>query len=145
MCDATALRQKIIKQDKRHRRRKKTLWALVILLIIFVKLFAVDFVIVQGNSMVPTLQEGQILVLLKSAYWKSSPQNGDIVVVQHGTEKYIKRIVACPGDIPPGESEVLPDGRYYIMGDNRDVSVDSRSFGSITEDLILGRIILLCD
>ena len=142
MDEITALRKRIVRQDMCRRRRRKAMWAFLILAIAFVKLFAVDFVVVQGTSMEPTLREGQILVLQKSAYWIDDPQNGDIVVVQHGTEKYIKRIVACPGEVPPGEDEILQEGRYYIMGDNRAVSVDSRSFGAISKDLILGRIII---
>ena len=136
------LKKRIVKQDIYRRRRRKAIWAFFVLAIVFIKLFAVDVVVVQGTSMEPTLREGQFLVLLKSAYWIDEPQNGDIVVVQHGTEKYIKRIVACPGEIPPGEDEILQEGRYYIMGDNMDVSVDSRSFGAISKDLILGCIII---
>lgn len=135
------LRKKIIKKEARQHKMKLTLTGLLLIFLIFTKLFVLDIVVVSGRSMEPTLTEGQALLLLKSAYWFAAPQDGDIIVVQHGTERYIKRIVACPGEIPPEEKEALPENQYYIMGDNREVSVDSRSFGAVSEELIIGRII----
>lgn len=142
MTRADMLRRKIIKHEKQHKLKRTTIIIISFFLVVFLKLFVVDIIVVQGSSMEPTLYEGQIHILLKCEYWQKKPQNGDVVVVQHGTEKYIKRIVACPGEIPPGEDEILPEGRYYIMGDNRPVSIDSRSFGAVSEELILGRVLL---
>lgn len=135
------LREHIVGKERRRHRRNVILTGFLMLVLLFAKLFAMDIVVVSGSSMEPTLTDGQVLILLKSAYWISEPKTDDIVVVQHGTEQYIKRIAACPGEVPPDEEDPLPENRYYILGDNRDVSIDSRSFGSIPKNLIIGRIL----
>lgn len=137
---AALLRRQMIKRWICRHRWKMIVVSISIIFLIILKLFVIDIVVVSGNSMEPALTDGQILIVYKAAYWVESPQNGDIVVVQHGTEQYIKRIAACPGEIPPGEKDTLPNGRYYILGDNQSVSIDSRSFGSVSEELIIGRI-----
>ena len=137
----TTMRKKMIQKQARNRRRKIGAAVLGIMLLFLGKWFVMDLIVVNGKSMEPTLVDGQVLLLYKAAYWNAKPQTGDIVVVQHGLDQYIKRIGACPGEIPPGETNQLPEGRYYILGDNPNVSVDSRDFGSISENLIIGKIL----
>ncbi|MCB8947523.1 MAG: nickel-type superoxide dismutase maturation protease [Ardenticatenaceae bacterium] len=89
---------------------------------------------VNGRSMHPTIPEGSLLLLDTAAYQRTSPQVGDIVLAQHPFQpqnKMVKRITA-----------VTEDGRYFLQGDNPDplASTDSRSFGPVRADQILGQI-----
>ena len=123
---------------------------------------------IYGTSMVPTLEDGQIVVSVKS----SSFEPGDIVAFYHGNKLLIKRFIAGPADWVDidadgnvsvngtvldepyiaekayGETNItlpyqVPDKRYFLMGDNRDVSVDSRNtaVGCVSDEQIVGRVI----
>lgn len=89
---------------------------------------------VNGRSMHPTLPERTTVLLDTAAYRHASPQIGDIVLAQHPFQpnnKMIKRITA-----------VSEDGRFFLRGDNPDATEtsDSRSFGAVRPDQILGKI-----
>lgn len=120
-----------------------------------------------GSSMTPTLQEGQIVVSVKA----NQMEPGDIVAFYYGNKVLVKRYIAGPGtwvDIREDgtvllNGEVLdepylaekhfgicdlelpyqvPEGTYFLMGDERETSVDSRhsSVGCISADQIVGKI-----
>ena len=120
-----------------------------------------------GASMTPTLQEGQIVVSVKV----NDMEPGDIVAFYYGNKVLVKRYIAGPGtwvDIREDgtvllDGEVLdepyltkksfgtcdlelpyqvPEGSYFLMGDERETSVDSRhsSVGCISADQIVGKI-----
>lgn len=120
-----------------------------------------------GSSMTPTLQEGQIVVSVKA----NKMEPGDIVAFYYGNKVLVKRYIAGPGtwvDIQEDgtvllDGEVLdepylvekafgicdlelpyqvPEGNYFLMGDQRGTSVDSRhsSVGCISMDQIVGKI-----
>lgn len=93
--------------------------------------------------MVPTYLDGQFTIVAKCAYWFDEPQNGDIVILRHGSDNYIKRITACPGERPADSASgsEVPEGYYFVEGDNRPVSIDSRSFGPIPKEVIIGKVI----
>lgn len=123
---------------------------------------------VYGSSMAPTLHNGEILVSVKTKDFSS----GDIIAFYHGNKLLIKRYIAGSADYVNidedgavsvngtlldepylaekayGEADIefpyqVPDQRYFVMGDNRSVSIDSRSsiVGCIAGDQIVGKVI----
>jgi signal peptidase I len=122
-----------------------------------------------GHSMTPTLTEGQFVVSVKG----SSFQQGDLVSFYIGNNLLVKRVIALPGDWvdikadgtvlingveleEPYISEKafglcdlelpyqVPESKYFLMGDDRDISKDSRSsvIGCVARDQIVGKIVL---
>ncbi|MGB0385748.1 MAG: nickel-type superoxide dismutase maturation protease [Ardenticatenaceae bacterium] len=87
---------------------------------------------VTNNSMLPLLKPGDEMLVDPRAYRGKSPTPGDIVIAQHPnqTDLQIVKRVASVGE----------DGRCVLIGDNRRFSSDSRSFGAVDCDLILGRV-----
>lgn len=123
---------------------------------------------IYGSSMNPTLVEGQIVLSVKDG----SPETGDIVAFYYGNKVLIKRYIAGPGSwveiledgtvVVDGEAldepyltekaygvcdlefpYQVPEGCYFVMGDQRSTSVDSRhsSVGCISQDQIVGKIV----
>ncbi len=112
--------------------------------------------------MQPTLQDGDIMLLNKIGYRFGSVERFDIVVVHDHNTDIIKRVIALPGEtisckdgiiyingeelketFSHGETEdfdevKVPQGNYFIMGDNRGNSTDSRILGPIPKEEILG-------
>jgi nickel-type superoxide dismutase maturation protease len=87
---------------------------------------------VAGESMTPALSPGERVVVNKAAYWFSKPKPGDVVVVRDPREParlLIKRI------------DRAADGEgYRVFGDNSEASTDSRAFGPVRRDQILGKV-----
>ncbi len=123
---------------------------------------------VYGSSMAPTLHNGEILISVKTKDFSS----GDIIAFYHGNKLLIKRYIAGSADYVNidedgavsvngtlldepylaekayGEADIefpyqVPDQRYFVMGDNRSVSIDSRSsiVGCIAGDQIVGKVV----
>ena len=87
---------------------------------------------VSGNSMLPLLEPGQEVLINPAAYRQTFPQPGDIIVMIHPHRpqtRLIKRV-----------SAVLDDQRYFVVGDNPLESTDSRTFGPISLEQILGQV-----
>ena len=146
--------------------------ALVSALVVMVLLFSFFFRIIQvdGGSMNPTLWDGDKLIVWGAGY---TPQRGDVVIVDDYTRPLVKRIIAVGGDTISIDytagtvtvnGEVLeedyiaeptflgydvafpytvPEGELFLMGDNRNASLDSRSssIGCIAEEDILGKVL----
>ena len=86
---------------------------------------------VEGESMAPSLSAGERVLVNRTAYWFSKPRPGDLVVVRDPRQPerlLIKRI-----------GEAVGDG-WLVMGDNAAASTDSRAFGPVRGEHILGRV-----
>lgn len=136
-------------------------------LMVLVHLFVVQVSVVKGSSMEPCLHDGDRLVVDRVSYSLADVQRGDVVVLRYPRNPavdFVKRIVALPGDeiemhggtlyvngaardsygcihdqqeLP---AQVVPAGNYFVLGDNRPISCDSRDFGLVAADLLKGRV-----
>jgi len=124
---------------------------------------------INGTSMEPTLQEGNVVVAVNSKKYKT----GDVIAFYYNNNILIKRVIASSGewvDIDDdgnvyvngvkldepyisekalGETNIklpyqVPDGRCFVMGDHRATSIDSRNtaVGCISNDMVIGRLLL---
>jgi len=87
---------------------------------------------IEDRSMEPTLKSGDYVFVNKLAYVFGDPSKGDVVVLIHPEEKnkfLIKRI-----------SLVTSSDEYFVVGDNKGFSQDSRHFGPIKKELIVGKV-----
>ena len=149
---------------------KSTIYTLVVVAAFAVLVATLWMPVLQiyGTSMTPTLNEGQIVVSLKESQFK----NGDLVAFYIGNKLLVKRVIAGPADIVTithdgttfvngnelqepyvtekalGECDLkfpyqIPESRYFLMGDHRATSVDSRStaVGCVAEEQIVGKIV----
>ena len=122
---------------------------------------------IYGSSMSPTLEDGEIVVTVKSQHLEA----GDIIAFYYGNKLLVKRYIAGPGDWvridadgrvfvndkelnepyisnpAQGDSDIeypyqVPEGRVFVLGDQRSVSVDSRysAIGCVAEEQMVGRV-----
>jgi signal peptidase I len=138
-----------------------------IVIAVLINLFLAQATRVYGSSMEPNLHTDQRLVVEKVSYHLHSPRRGDVVVIrmpERGPELLIKRVIALAGetievrdgvvhiDGQPLDEDYLvrkttgtygpttvPGGHVFVMGDNRGASNDSRIFGPVTLDRVVGR------
>ena len=102
--------------------------------------------IVKGNSMKPAFIEGDRLLILPKIFCFFGFREEDMVVFREpgtGIES-IKRIVGLPGKrMEIGKKKfVLQDNEFFVIGDNKNDSIDSRKFGAIKKEAIIGKILL---
>jgi len=108
-----------------------------------IKFFVLDFMIAEGNSMVPAIKSGAILAVYKASYGIRLPGTS-IYILEWGGPK--------EGDVvifytPAGEiavkrcGESLADGFFYLFGDNSSQSYDSRNYGPIPKNHIIGKVL----
>ena len=139
----------------------------------FIIVFLYQPVRVEGTSMLPVLEDQDRLFINKIAYRVGEIHQGDVVVFEYPRDhqkSYIKRIIALPGDriridhgrvfvngtalkepyVPARFSDdrsqpetVLPPNDYWVMGDHRSISSDSRDFGPVDRDLIYGKAVFV--
>lgn len=134
----------------------------IILFVILLKQFVVSPIIVNGESMMKTLHDKDVMILDRISYKMSDIRRFDIVVVDEGNEYIIKRIIGLPSEkvscedgkiyingekiedsygigVTDDFSYEVPKGEYFVLGDNRENSMDSRYFGSFKKNDILGK------
>jgi signal peptidase I len=91
--------------------------------------------------MAPGLLSAERVLFDRLAYVRDKPRRGDIVLIEEpGGQGFriVKRITAVPGDIS-GDDLVLRPGEYWVEGDNKAESTDSRRFGPVQRRQLLGR------
>jgi signal peptidase I len=137
----------------------------------FFIIFLYQPVKVEGTSMMPTLEDQERVFINKFVYRLESIQRGDVVVFHYPrdtSKSYIKRVIALAGDrvriedgivyvndrqiaeryVPPMYEDlrsysetVVPPHSYFVMGDHRNMSNDSRDFGPVDERYIYGKAV----
>lgn len=128
-----------------HRRKEiLIIVGLIFVVILLLKMFVVEGFIVSGDSMSPTILSGDFVLINKLAYLIHGPGRGDVVVAEtRGSNiRLVKRVMGLPGEwfnIDGKEQNVDPD-EYFLLGDNKDVSVDSRVLGGVDTWDIKGRV-----
>ena len=141
-----------------------------------IRTFLFEPIRVDGSSMADTLQNGEVMFVTKPEYLLGDPEFGDVVICKYPgrTEKFVKRVMGVPGDeiaiiynvvfrngepleepyLTPERNDngfimapfQLGEGEYFVMGDNRDNSHDSRNYynystpAALTRDMILGKV-----
>ena len=146
-------------------------FAVAFVLALLVRTYIIGSFQVVGDSMDPTLTDGEWVFIWRVAYLRHEPDRGDIVVFRYPLDPgrdFVKRIIGLPGDeveIRIGQTYVngrfltepvkvatdrstlpattVPDGHVFVLGDNRRVSEDSRHFGFVPLSNIKGEVFLV--
>lgn len=118
-----------------------------LIMFIILNTFVITFFRVDGHSMNTTLHDRQFLVVSIVSYTFHNPKKNDIIVLHYDGDtkiKFVKRVEGLPGDTVEvqGEAVILGPSQYFVEGDNRDHSTDSRTYGPIDLDQIIGKVIL---
>lgn len=163
------------KSPKRHGFLGETLRFAFITLIIVVpfRYFIAQPFIVSGDSMSPTFENSEYLIVDELSYRFNEPARGDVVIFRYPRDQkkfFIKRIIGLPGEtiaidgkvttirVPSGNTftitegyaidrggfkvetaVTLKDNEYFVLGDNRSASSDSRVWGPLKRSLIIGK------
>lgn len=142
-----------------------------VLIAAFIMIFIARAYTVNGDSMLPTLHHGERLLVDKISYRFLEPARGEIIVFKNPSnpsEQFVKRVIGLPGDkvaiiqgvvyvndqpieenytLAPARigfsPQVVPEGTYFVLGDNRNNSEDSRfsRVGFLPREMIIGRAI----
>ncbi|MCD8321760.1 MAG: signal peptidase I [Oscillospiraceae bacterium] len=170
--EEVAAERERLKYQKRYRQTlRTTIYALIVVAAVAVLIATMFLPVLQvsGTSMEPTLSDGDVIVLVKNGDFET----GDLVGFYYQNKLLLKRVIGGPGDIIDidaegnvtvngelldepylttkslGETDLtypyqVPESRYFVMGDNRTTSIDSRSsaIGCIEADQIVGKVVL---
>lgn len=120
---------------------------LIFLIFLLANIYVFTSFRISGHSMDATLTNGQLVGISLVSYVLFPPALHDMVVVEYQGDaslRFAKRIEGVPGDsvLVGGREIILGPNQYYVLGDNRDHSTDSRVFGPITVSQIIGKIVL---
>lgn len=144
-------------------------YIIILIIVILVKSYLITPVQVNGDSMYNTLYNNDIMILNKIGYKFDNIKRFDIVVIDYNDKYLIKRVIGLPGEkvkiadnklyindeyveeyfldasVITDDYElngVIPEGYYFVMGDNREISLDSRRLGVFSKDQIEGKATL---
>ena len=156
--------------EKRTRLIRELIETIAFTLLIFLVIrFAAQSFRVDGASMEPGLHTDEYVLVNKVAYLFHEPQRGDVIVFHYPldtTKDFIKRVIGIPGDTITTTSDAvivngqtlhepyistpfnyasdtlkLGSGEFFVMGDNRDNSLDSRTWGPLNRSYIVGKAV----
>jgi len=141
------------------------------LIIFLVIRFAIQSYRVSGPSMLPGLQTDDYVLVNKIAYLFHTPERGDVIVFHYPldtSEDFIKRVIGLPGDTvsldnktvqvdgvvlhepyiseaynPSGKTIKVPMDEYFVLGDNRPLSDDSRDWGFVPKADLVGKAVIV--
>jgi nickel-type superoxide dismutase maturation protease len=88
---------------------------------------------VEGESMLPEVSPGERVLVNKAAYWLGKPSSGDLVVLRDPRDSnrlLLKRLAVLEGD------------RWHVVGANASASTDSRTFGTVGRESLVGKVLL---
>ncbi|MEK7535815.1 MAG: signal peptidase I [Patescibacteria group bacterium] len=117
--------------------------AITLLIVLPIRLFIAQPFIVNGASMSPTFENGDYLIVDELTFRVRDPKQNEVIIFKYPKDPskfFIKRVIGLPGDTVDGD--VLEADEYFVEGDNRNASSDSRIWGPVPRDLIVGRPIL---
>ncbi|MBT2694373.1 signal peptidase I [Bacillus sp. ISL-55] len=155
-------------------------FALGMIIFVFIRIFFFSNYVVEGESMLPTLEDGNKVVVNKLGYETEDLERFDVIVFHANEEEdFVKRVIGLPGDKVEYREDMLfingkqlkepflkhyreqspggyltgdftledltgvervPAGKLFVLGDNRLGSWDSRQFGFISEEQVVGKV-----
>jgi signal peptidase I len=125
-------------------------WMIAIILIVkLVQTFVIQPFVVDGGSMLPNLHTGEVLLIDKVAYKSSGLRRGDIIVFKFEKEgspysgkHFVKRVIGLAGETVEYKGQTYQAGadELIVMGDNREESYDSRSWGPLKISEVDGKV-----
>lgn len=163
-----------LKDSPKRGRRDLSSWltvAAVVVVVLIIRLFVFEPFTVSGDSMEPTLLNGDRVMVSKLAFDFGKPKTGEVVVFHSPVapkQDWIKRVIGLPGETVSIRNDVVyinghrypepflkyrssqnvaplvvPPGHIWVLGDNRPISDDSRYWGPLAENRIIGRALFV--